>query len=506
MPPSIPEEMNLLGWYIFAFTLLGVWWAAAWVLAKHRSEALEKRHIAFQGPFVLWKTQRGKDIIEWASKKRAAVTLYGRVATGITGVAMVTMTVTLVVVAFLVFKIPDRRTLDPHLLLGLPGVNPLIPLWYGIFGLAIAIVVHEFSHGILARLADIKVKSLGLVFFVIPMGAFVEPDEEEIKTTEKVNRVRMFAAGPASNIIVAAICALIFTGLLMSSISIQHEGAGVVNVTGDIDTGQSNITFTSPAQNLSLQEGDIIISLNNSQILDRNDLNRALNQTRPNQSVNISYYRDGGIIDTTVNLTYKGYYWQSLYNAYSGDLNYSEYVMARTYGGAWEYSWDNWTLCRDWYLDKGFLGIGSITVTAADYDPFETQGDQSTIQSFVIYVTLPLTQKSPITETTSQFYEVGGIWGWMPTGAFWIMTNAFYWVFWLNLMVGLTNALPAVPLDGGYIYMDWLDSLKRKVKPVPEGDDEAAKKHDRFIDTIVIGTAFFILFLILWQIIGPRIL
>ena len=33
-------------------------------------------------------------------------------------------------------------------MIGLPGLNPVIPLWYGILALVIAMVVHEFSHGI----------------------------------------------------------------------------------------------------------------------------------------------------------------------------------------------------------------------------------------------------------------------------------------------------------------------------------------------------------------------
>ena len=397
---------------------------------------------------------------------------------------MVTMTITLIIVAFYVFMIPERRVLEPHLLLGLPGVNKLIPLWYGIFGLAVAIIVHEFSHGILARLADIKVKSLGLVFFVVPMGAFVEPDEEDIKNTEKKNRIRMFAVGPASNLIVAGICALIFSGLLMGSVNPAYEGVGITNVTDEIVIESQNFTMNTSAHNASLLPGMIIIRLNDTDIYDKGDLNRALNDTRAGQNITLAYYYREQVNETTVTLTNKDYYyWQVYGDEWKGHLNI-------TYDGQGEL-----------YYGKGFLGIESITVTTADYHPFMKQEGQSTLESVVIYITLPLTQKSPITDTTSQFYEVSGIMGSLPDSVFWVLSNGFYWLFWLNLMVGLTNALPAVPLDGGYIYRDWLDSIFKKLRP---GQEE--KKRDKVVDTITISTAFFILFLILWQIIGPRIL
>src|SRR5205823_926330 len=87
---------------------------------------------------------------------------------------------------------------SPELLLGLPGINPIIPVGYGIFGLAVAIILHEFSHGILARVAKIRIRSLGLIFLIFPIGAFVEPDEEELRALPRRDRARLFAAGPAT--------------------------------------------------------------------------------------------------------------------------------------------------------------------------------------------------------------------------------------------------------------------------------------------------------------------
>jgi membrane-associated protease RseP (regulator of RpoE activity) len=69
------------------------------------------------------------------------------------------------------------------------------------------------------------------------------------------------------------------------------------------------------------------------------------------------------------------------------------------------------------------------------------------------------------------------------------------------MMLGVTNTLPAVPLDGGYIFKDTLSGLIRRIRP---GMDE--KKVDNFVRGISLGLALIILFLILWTLIGPRIL
>jgi len=93
----------------------------------------------------------------------------------------------------------------------LPGVYPIIPgltipLAAGIISLAILLIVHEFSHGIQARLAKVKIKSIGIVLFgIIPFGAFVEPDEKMVKKLDKRKQNKIFIAGISANIIASLI-------------------------------------------------------------------------------------------------------------------------------------------------------------------------------------------------------------------------------------------------------------------------------------------------------------
>ncbi len=82
----------------------------------------------------------------------------------------------------------------------IPQVPIFIPLyaWLGIF---LAMIVHEASHGIQALGEKIKLKSAGLLFLgFFPVGAFVEPDEKELKKADERAKLRLYSAGPSSNL------------------------------------------------------------------------------------------------------------------------------------------------------------------------------------------------------------------------------------------------------------------------------------------------------------------
>lgn len=89
----------------------------------------------------------------------------------------------------------------------LPGVAPIIPgidipLFAGIISLAILLIVHEVSHGLLAREAKVRLKSIGLlVLGIIPVGAFVEPDDKQVAKLDKPKQTKIFSAGISANFV-----------------------------------------------------------------------------------------------------------------------------------------------------------------------------------------------------------------------------------------------------------------------------------------------------------------
>jgi membrane-associated protease RseP (regulator of RpoE activity) len=451
--------MGLIFWYMLALFIILIWTVVVTLIFGKWKDLLEKKNIVAMGPFVMWKTQSGRNFIEKVATTKARwVELYGRISVGITGASMVTMTALLTLTVYLVFKRARDINIEPHMLLGLPGLNPLIPLWFGILGLVVAMVVHEFSHGLLTILAKVKVMSLGIMFFIFPMGAFVEPDEEAIRKIEKKKRVRMYASGPASNIIVAGIFSIIFSVILMSSVQPVAEGVGITGV-GD----------QSAADVAGIEPGLIMLSFNNTPVETQTQFSAAIALASANQTVEIVAYSPslGGNATFAVNLTDK-----SLVTENAEDAG------------------------------KGYLGINSMTVTDDYFHPIGKSGNLDELgSSLAFYMTLPLQGLSPLDGDKAEFYEITGFWSFLPTNVFWVLANACYWIFWLNLMVGLSNALPAIPLDGGYMFKDWLDSLLGRMSSFAD-----ATKRTKTVDRIAFAVALTILFMILWQVIGPQIL
>ncbi len=95
----------------------------------------------------------------------------------------------------------------------IPGSPIFIPFWYGIISIFILILVHEFSHGIMAYAEKIKVKSVGFGLLLLFPVAFVQPDEKKFEKLKGISRARIAAMGPFANVLL-----FLFSILLMSAI------------------------------------------------------------------------------------------------------------------------------------------------------------------------------------------------------------------------------------------------------------------------------------------------
>lgn len=89
-----------------------------------------------------------------------------------------------------------------------------IPFWFWILIVPFVMFPHEFAHGIISRANKVKVKTVGVIQFLIWSGAFVEPDEKQIKKSSLTAKLRIFSVGSISNI-VTALVVLLFTQYLL---------------------------------------------------------------------------------------------------------------------------------------------------------------------------------------------------------------------------------------------------------------------------------------------------
>ena len=446
-----------LGWYLFAAFLL------AWVTGVRWADNegyIEKYNmdLVWGRSFLMWRTDWGKNFIEKVSKNKPFWRRVGDVWVVTVFLIMIFMFLLLLWQATLAWQIPKSSAVSPKMMIGLPGLNPVIPLWYGILALVIAMVVHEFSHGILSRVADVKVKALGLLMFIFPVGAFVEPDEEEMKNMKKWERMRLYAAGPGSNMVIAIIFSFLFSSVMVESLEPSNEG--VLSASVVIDYGGAEA---------GLEPWMLITEVNEQTVTSAEDFSNIMNETYAGQIVNVSVLNKGNPETYQVTLSDKGSYYLKFYP-------------------------DSY---ESWMSGKGFMGIAVVDpglVTDSLANPGSNGG------TMLQYITLPFQKLQPFPEHFTALFEPTGLTGVIPDNLFWILANAFYWIFWLNLMVGLTNALPAVPLDGGFIFADGVTGILDKFK---SGMSQARK--EGIVDNLVGFLAFSVLFLIVWQLVGPRL-
>ena len=241
----------------------------------------------------------------------------------------------------------------------IPGINikgsPIqnIP-WFAWLVFPILLFVHEFSHGFLARLGKIRLKSVGVILMgIVPMGAFVEPDEKQIEKAKPEYTLPLFAAGSTANYLTAFIAFL----LLFVSVPVLFQQTGVSTLVQSYVGRPVVVSSINP----DIPAGVEIVKINNFTIRTIQDIHNATNSIGPGNGVVIQ--TNNGTIKTKLN-------------------------------------------------SKGLLGV---------------------------YL--------------SQGYKPGTPW------YIWLLTDTLsfiYYTFFFNLVIGLMNLIPMLPLDGGLMMKEFL--------------------------------------------------
>ncbi|MEK6843209.1 MAG: site-2 protease family protein [Candidatus Micrarchaeota archaeon] len=126
-------------------------------------------------------------------------------AIGVAGGLLFFGIASLAIQAFTILTVPGSTA---GATLVVPGIT--IPFWEGLIAIIIAAGVHEISHGILALVEKLEVKNSGAILFgILPIGAFVEPNEEKLATLDIQKKRRILIAGTTSNFILFMIFTLI---------------------------------------------------------------------------------------------------------------------------------------------------------------------------------------------------------------------------------------------------------------------------------------------------------
>ncbi len=499
-------QLDFVDWLIIAAALIGLY--SILLLPLQNSEKWNKRGITVWGPVpvaIFLRTTRGLRLLDKLSRPKRFWRFVATAGVPLVILCMIYFLMLVLIMTYLIIQEPPLPSSynAPRNILLIPGLNEYIPFVWGWIALFVTMVVHEFAHGILARVEGVRVKSMGIVALLIaPIAAFVEPDEEELFGTKdkpplvsKSARIRILSAGVISNFMVAIVAMALFFGPVIGSISpvdrvivvdVQdgsaaqaagfENGMTLLEANGkeikSLEEFYSNLggAFTdikvlyndqeeslrlsgesargimvastfedSPASNAGLPAKSVITKINGIDIVNLEGFRKQMNTTHPDQIIAITT-GEGKIYQ--VNLTMKE-------------------------GGI------------------GFMGIGisgnAVYSCGASFQQAPAKQflqvlkaiPSNGLQGFTYMLSLPFAGIPGFTQKgfpgfsgwlTTVFEPIG--WAEPLGGKFFWIANLLLWVGWINLYAGLFNCLPAVPLDGGHIFRDLVQTgFERVVKP-----------------------------------------
>ncbi len=482
----------------------------ATVLVGHILGVWKRLDVSLYGPALMFRTRRGRKAIERAARFKGLWTVYGNASIVVTLLAMSAMTVFLVVEAHNIGQgVPAPDSTAPAV--SIPQASLLVSAIYVITGFVVAIAIHEFSHGILSIVGRIKLASLGIIVLVVPIGAFVEPDDKDLKASSVRTRSSVYAAGPATNIFFAAICLALILFAIGPAAAPIAKGAVVTEVAPDSPaaiygihtwsevisvgaepvmngTQMNDVSFSEPGElvhvllfydselrtvdvpggvvvhkiyegpgrDAGLEPGMIVASLDNTPISSLSEFRSVTENASMTQPVNITVLKYGKDPVTgqngfqeertikTVNLTSKWLYY------------YTHYPRAN----------------REEFRTVSYMAISASPLGIRTEDPEyltdrvarpfnDLHGLNGYASGLVRFISLPFVGYSPVVSPAADLFEPTGVLSFMPSQVYWIFLNALYWLFWSNLILGLSNVLPALPFDGGFVLKDSIKGVAR---------------------------------------------
>ncbi len=458
------------GLIVFDLTFLGVC-----IIALVLAIVLKRNKFKRQGWIYLYPTQLGVKLIDKTAKKFPKTLHFMKYVVVAVGYALLVGGVWMILASvYLYIRKPGVAES-----ISAPPIFPVIPYFTSLFSLdsffppfyfiyflvaiAIVAVVHEFAHGIFARLYKMKIHSTGFAFLGPFLGAYVEPDEKQMDKSPKIAQLSIQAAGVFANTVTAILCGVIL--LIFFTLSFAPAGINLIN---GYPTAIAPLDEVLPFVNSSAMDGNDLIPItiagttyfahpvflnaslsnnfnytqiyldtpslrsrlvgdvdprnaygitvalkevNGEKITSRDKLTEVLSKYKPGDQVEVKIIRGDSRILSTLRPLYTG----------------EEEVHKLTLGN---------------YNNTAILGIRTVPDTASG-------GRLASALSYLFF--------SPL-KNLSTYYEsnIGEV------GIF--LYYLIWWVAILSIFVALFNMLPLGPLDGGKFLLLTVWSITRNKK------------------------------------------
>lgn len=551
--------MNLYSLTVILYLFLLYWLI---VLVLDRKGILARYNISTYGPILMIRTKRGEHLLQRLAqgpRKERFWRAYASIGTMLVLFAMIFMVVLIALGALnmLALKPEPSELNEPRNWLLIPGLNEFIPISAWI-GFVIALVVHELSHAVLSTVEKIKVKSMGLLVALIPIGAFAEPDSEQLFGVKEASkrgapevpevadvdpgpkrvatsreRTRILSAGVTSNFCVAFIAFGLFFALLFGLQPVSETALYVYDVAAG-----------GPADQLGLGPGTFLTALNGVPVGDLAELDRALAENERTTLTmldsrgatrEITVPRDAVLpglilvrVEADLPAAHAGLAEGMRITRMDGQpiasyADFRAFMDGTVPGQRIEIEADgravSAVLAASPYAAIGYLGVlvannplGMVVVGFPTQEYLTglrglptsilTLSPRQWLNTWLWLTVMPVTPLpvgfGGFYPLLRELYEPVGLAAIFGGGVFWA-ADILFWIGWINFYVGLFNCLPAIPLDGGYVFKELLNPLLRL------GITEEKRKEQvaRAISSLL---ALFIFAAIVFLLAGPYVL
>ena len=444
------------------------------------------------GMILMVRTGRGKVALEKMARPRRFWRAYGEFSIWLCFIVMLGVILLIVTAALATAAAPSEQNVLPASdLLLIPGVTSFVPFWWPVIALVIALIIHEYSHGLQARAHGMQVRSFGLLLVgPLPMGAFAEPEYEEMMRAPRRERLRLYAAGPSINLIAT------FVVLILLSATATGFAAGTPGVHA------SGIIEDTGAEDAGLMPYETITHIGEERINDYNEFTDAM-----------GVYSSGETAEFTV-----------VSSAAHGEAETR--IIEITFTDRWQYHIDQCEKdpnCVQSELEEqlteigieqgdAFVGVSGLRSNTAAvegwsfvFDDQFTPAQKSLgllITPLVLLGTpialdghtMPLEQRAMLTAGDGPIASTLGTDGMLATFDF------LFWLAWINFILGFANLIPMIPFDGGHMFRDAAHSTMRFVM---RGADPI--RIEGAANRLSSMSSLFVLFIVAIPIILPRL-
>ena len=448
----------LLGLPIWGAIIMIIWYSVLIILENNGTlDSWDATRVL--GFILMIRTKKGRIFLEKISKYRRFWRGFGEFSIWLCFIVMFGVILLLILTAVASAFSPPEEAIPAKDLLLIPGVTSFVPFWWPVIALIMAVIIHEYGHAIQARVHGMRAKSFGLLLLgPLPMGAFFEPEIQEMTRAPRRERLRIYAAAPSINIVSTYIVILLLSctasGFVASEPGLHAKG----------------IIVDSGAEEAGLEPYEIITHLDGIHVPDYDSFTEIMDSKSAGDEMNLSVMSrknemgDRETREIVVTLTDQLDYYvsQGIPTWFEEDCDSQEQCME-----------DYITFLNGNGIEQGnaFLGVSGISsgTSAVERYKLSSTEDLNPLLRTVIFVFKPLEllgepirlegHSMPLEERDLLESGDGIIASIIGTSGMLAIFDFLFWLAWINFILGFANLIPMVPFDGGQITRDSTHSV-----------------------------------------------